>query len=75
MFEGYGEVVPPSDGADVQPAEEATHPGEGSPGKKTQKRSAQKKCSKEVLKRSALKKCSTMIVHNYWFRGHIPYYE
>ena len=29
---GDGEVVPASDGADVQPAQEATNPGEGSPG-------------------------------------------
>ena len=29
---GDGEVVPASDGADVQPAQEATNSGEGSPG-------------------------------------------
>ena len=33
IFEGDGEVVPASDGADVQPSEEATHPRESSPGK------------------------------------------
>lgn len=30
---GDGEVVPASNGADVQPAEEATHPRESSPGR------------------------------------------
>ena len=33
IFEGDGEVVPASNGADVQPAEEATHPRESSPGR------------------------------------------